>query len=155
VLNRLVWSCFYRYTHYEEQRIRITFRPEADERVLFFATDCAEARKALKLTGDSRMCDVLVFYRGTKCPVLLFTELKSCKLSDAAEQLMATYKAVKAFLPPADVFPKPTFKALIVFGLGSPGDTKPLIKKFAENGVELQVKAGMRGSELDIRRYLV
>lgn len=128
-------------------------QPDNDERVLFFHTDTAEGRKVFGVPADQKMCDAVVFHRGSSPqPTVILAELKSCDCTHAVEQICATHSLLSKHFPNG-VFPLPKWIALIVLAASAPGDWKKLRKRLPPD-VELKILAGRKGNPVNVRELL-
>jgi hypothetical protein len=150
--NRLVWGCTHQGTQIGENKTGLTIKPENDERVIFFKTDCDVCKAALNVALSTRMADALIFYRlAQDPPIIAIAEFKGSAFEHAVSQILSTLEAVKSRIP--NYVTKPRFHAIIVSSAGAPKAQASLQKRLADRGMTLRIASGVK-KFVDLRSHL-
>ncbi len=156
-IEPLLWFCLAQGTSIEEQGLKLSIRPNGDETILVFGTDCAEFRRSFYAPeADQLASDALFFYkRADKQPVLVFVELKGRNIDHALKQLRATILAVKRGVEAA-LGGATTCLALVVSDGATSKTRQNKQRDFeTETGVPLRVKSTTRNkAAVDLRAVL-
>lgn len=82
---------------WEENGVRVKVSPGQDQAALLFNTDCAAFKKQVGAT-KKKVCDCLFYVRelgkASRCPALVFVELKGTDAPRAVKQLESTARLV-------------------------------------------------------------
>jgi hypothetical protein len=106
-----------------------------NETVLLFRLDDERTRKRLGLAG-SKCCDHLYLFKSLTHAILIFVELKSTDLKDAADQIVNAFEAVKAQSSYGRTEHPPAI-ALIISSSAPPRDSKMMQKQLMSRGLIL------------------
>lgn len=105
LLENILQNCRKNETSVTEKGLSVSVRPERSERVIFFRTDCRDARETLCITHeDLKSCDYLILYIKTNnqspLETICFLELKGNKFDHAVKQICNTHSHLKDLSKP-------------------------------------------------------